>query len=83
MMRKHGCKQRYLTDNGYTFSYAERGRFNCDKPTMLFLHGFSAGKDMFWPFMPVSFFCLRKFVHLNVIYNLYVNIFFLERVGIC
>ncbi|XP_072025696.1 monoacylglycerol lipase ABHD6-like [Amphiura filiformis] len=52
MMWKHGCKQRYQTVKDYKFSYAERGRFNPDKATMLYLHGYSAGKDMFWPFMP-------------------------------
>ncbi|XP_071784381.1 monoacylglycerol lipase ABHD6-like [Asterias amurensis] len=46
-----GFRTSSVTVGNYTFSYAERGKQDPSKPTMLFLHGFSAAKDMWWPFV--------------------------------
>ena len=49
-----GFRTSSVTVSNYTFSYAERGKQDPSKPTMLFLHGFSAAKDMWWPFVKVN-----------------------------
>lgn len=49
IMWKMGFRTRYRITGGYTYCYAERGVANPDKPTLLFLHGFSADRDLYWP----------------------------------
>jgi abhydrolase domain-containing protein 6 len=44
-----GLRKRYVTVGKYRYCYAERGRHNKEKSTILLVHGFSASKDMFVP----------------------------------
>ncbi|XP_022104049.1 monoacylglycerol lipase ABHD6-like [Acanthaster planci] len=46
-----GFRSKSVTVSKYTFSFAERGQPDPSRPSMLFLHGFSAAQDMWWPFV--------------------------------
>ncbi|CAH1785015.1 unnamed protein product [Owenia fusiformis] len=45
-MRSAGLKIKTIEGNDITFCYAERGIPNPDVPSLLFIHGFTASKDM-------------------------------------
>ncbi|XP_077985796.1 monoacylglycerol lipase ABHD6-like [Glandiceps talaboti] len=46
---KLGMSIKYQKAGDMTFCYAERGKGKSNKPSMLFLHGFSGSKDMWTP----------------------------------
>ncbi|XP_006816202.1 monoacylglycerol lipase abhd6-A-like [Saccoglossus kowalevskii] len=47
MLYRAGLCVKYLYIGDYRYCYAEKGNGTSNKPTMLFLHGFSSSKDMY------------------------------------
>ncbi|XP_077865157.1 monoacylglycerol lipase abhd6-A-like [Saccoglossus kowalevskii] len=47
MLYRAGLCVKYLYIGDYRYCYAEKGKGKSNKPTMLFLHGFSTSKDMY------------------------------------
>lgn len=54
-LRRNNFEVKYQTVGDFTYCYAERGKPSPNVPSILFLHGLSATKEMWFPMVTVSF----------------------------
>ena len=51
-----GIQQKFVKVGDLNLSYGERGQHRDGQPSLFFIHGFSADKNMYFPLIMVSIF---------------------------